>query len=159
MNIKGLYSQAKHGNVGKVLSFLRKFSTFGQHHYTYFLNLLFALYYASLKPTGENQLISVLRIHADSVNVGIQFKGKDSVVKLSNDRLNLNELGNMKYARFFLIDGGTNPCGIVKNEEGKTPLHIAASKGHLEILLLLIYKVYIEETCKNKHRNITLYSQ
>ena len=40
-----------------------------------------------------------------------------------------------------LIDGGTNPCGIVKNEEGKTPLHIAAGKGHLEILLLLLYKV------------------
>lgn len=41
----------------------------------------------------------------------------------------------------FSIDGGTNPCGIVKNEEGKTPLHIAAGKGHFEILLLLLYKV------------------
>jgi len=74
LNIKGLYSQSKHGNIGKVLSFLH---------------------------------------------------------------------------------GGTNPCGIVKNEEGKTPLHIAAGKGHLEILLLLLYKAGKGKINIQDHHNRT----
>ena len=55
---------------------------------------------ANLRPSGENQLISVLRIHAESVKVGIESRdGNNAVVKVTSSQLKLNELGNMKYGQ------------------------------------------------------------
>ena len=54
---------------------------------------------ANLRPSGENQLISVLRIHAESVKVGIESKSGNNVVKVTSNKLQLNELGNMKYGK------------------------------------------------------------
>ena len=54
---------------------------------------------ANLRPSGENQLISVLRIHAESVKVGIESKSGNNVVKVTLNKLQLNELGNMKYGK------------------------------------------------------------
>lgn len=55
---------------------------------------------ANLRPSGENQLISVLRIHAESVKVGIESRAdNNSVVKVTSNKLQLNELGNIKYGR------------------------------------------------------------
>lgn len=66
---------------------------------------------ANLKPSGENQLISLLRIHANGVTVGVQSKGEDSVVKLACESVSLNELGNMKYG--IVLD----PRGAIVEEK------------------------------------------
>lgn len=52
-----------------------------------------------------------------------------------------------KRTYILIIDVGANPLGVVRSEEGRTSLHIAAAKGLLEILLMLIYKVSIRSTC------------
>merc|ERR1719494_448834 len=39
-----------------------------------------------------------------------------------------------------LLLAGANPTEPVESEKGKTALHIAAAKGHMDILLLLVYK-------------------
>lgn len=89
---------------------------------------------ANLKPSGENQLISVLRIHAENINIGIQAKGKDSVVKVSSDRLNLNELGNMKYGRVLDPRG----CIIEEKEADKQNIRMSSLTGDAMVKLRLV---------------------
>ena len=36
-----------------------------------------------------------------------------------------------------------NPAAGVHSEDGKSALHAAASKGHLDILVILVYKVWV----------------
>ena len=36
-----------------------------------------------------------------------------------------------------------NPAAAVHSEDGKSALHAAASKGHLDILVILVYKVFL----------------
>ena len=48
----------------------------------------------------------------------------------------------MWFLFYFLFSvAGANPTEPVESEKGKTALHIAAAKGHMDILLLLVYKV------------------
>lgn len=65
----------------------------------------------NLKPRPEDQLISVLRIRVGSLFIGIEAEGKDSLVKVSTETLQLNELGNMKYGKIL------DPRGIIGTQQ------------------------------------------
>lgn len=66
---------------------------------------------------------------------------------LSEKPKRLNQKGLYSHVKHGLIgkvmaflNVGTNPAAQVKGEEGRTALHIAASKGYLDMLLVLLYK-------------------
>eukprot|EP00111_Clytia_hemisphaerica_P007740 TCONS_00022484-protein len=89
---------------------------------------------ANLKPSGENQLISVLRIHADNVKVGIQSVGENSIVKVTSNYVNLNELGNMKYGHVLDPRGSI----IEEKEQDKQNINMSTLAGDAMLKLRLI---------------------
>ena len=91
---------------------------------------------ANLKPSYENQLVSVLRIHSDRINVGVQANGDDLAVKLTSQGINLNELGNMKYGRIL------DPRGSIieeKSEENKQNVNMNQLTGDAMLKLRLVF--------------------
>ena len=89
---------------------------------------------ANLKPPAESQLISVLRVRADGANLGIQSKGETSIVKVSADLLNLNELGNMKYGHVLDPRG----CIVEEAEKEKHTVNMNNLTGDAMLKLRLI---------------------
>lgn len=100
---------------------------------------------ANLIPNPENQLVSVLRIKAGLITIGIQSQAADSVVKFAAETLVLNELGNLKYGKVL------DPRGIVlsENPKEKQAVNMDPLTGEAMLKLRLITGPRAEELAKD----------